>query len=366
MNTGETATHNAQASTLSMACTQALQQLDTFDAIIDVRSPAEFTQDHMPGAINAPVLSNEERALIGTLHKQEGAFMAKRRGAVLVARNIAQHIDEQFQDKPRSWRPLVYCWRGGQRSGAMAHILKKIGWHACQLDGGYRAYRRQVRIDLDRLPEQHRWRVILGSTGSGKSRLLEQLRAAGGQVLNLEAIACHRGSVLGGLPHAEQPTQKWFDSQLWDALRQLDPKRPVFVESESRKVGAVHLPDGLLAAIRQAPCLHLELPLHERVSLLRADYTHYETAPDALITQLRCLRELHGHERIEQWISLAQTGQWERLVEKLLTEHYDPAYARSVGQNFPQAAQAKVLRIERSTDTAFKALAEELLSEAAL
>lgn len=345
----------------TLPCALALAELASFDAVIDVRSPAEYAHDHIPGAINAPVLDDAERALIGTLHKQDSAFAAKRRGAALVARNIAAHLETLFADQPRHWRPLVYCWRGGQRSGAMTHVLAKVGWHARQLEGGYRDYRRQVIADLDALPPRYEWRVITGSTGSGKSRLLGHISAAGGQALDLEALANHRGSVLGGLPHAPQPSQKMFESKLWAALRQFDPQRPIYVESESRKVGDVRLPDALLTTMRSAPCLRLELPLAERIALLRDDYAHYENNPEALIAQLKCLTALHGHQRIEEWTGLIRAHAWEALVEQLLVQHYDPAYERSVRSNFTQASNAQALPLSNRHATSFSALARQLV-----
>ena len=144
-----------------------------FDALLDVRSPAEFAEDHIPGAINVPVLDNTQRAQVGTLYTQVSPFEARKVGATLIARNIAAHIEQHFMDKPKNWRPLVYCWRGGQHSGAMAHILSQVGWPVGQLEGGYKAYRQRVRSELQTLPASFRFRVICGPTGSGKSRLLQ-------------------------------------------------------------------------------------------------------------------------------------------------------------------------------------------------
>jgi tRNA 2-selenouridine synthase len=343
-------------------CARALGALETFDAIVDVRSPGEYAEDHVPGAINAPVLDDTERAQIGTLHKHGGTFAAKRRGAALVARNIAAHLERDFADKPRTWRPLVYCWRGGQRSAAMTHVLNRVGWPAVQLEGGYRAYRRLVVAELSELPSRFRWRVIAGTTGSGKSRLLQQLSEVGAQVLDLEALACHRGSVLGGLPQAPQPSQKMFESRLWSSLRSLHPAQPVFVESESRKVGAVHLPDALLAAIRAADGLRLELPLEARIALLREDYAHFEQAPDALIEQLQCLTPLHGRARIAEWIALARAADWEGLVRRLLVEHYDPAYRASIGRNFGRVAAGEVVSADEGSAAALRRIAEKLVA----
>jgi len=204
-----------------------LAQLDQFDEIIDVRTPAEFAEDHIPGAINCPVLDNEERIRVGTLHKQVSPFEANKVGAVLVVHNIARHIETRFHDRPKNWRPLIYCWRGGKRSGAMTIILSQIGWQARQLEGGYKTYRRGVNTELETLPQQFQYLTVCGPTGSGKSALLQALQAAGGQVLDLEQIARHKGSVLGALPDRPQPAQKRFETLLWDRLRRLDPAQAI-------------------------------------------------------------------------------------------------------------------------------------------
>src|SRR5574341_2585405 len=201
-----------------------------FDTIIDVRSPAEYAEDHIPGAISAPVLDDAERAQVGTLYKQVSPFDAKKIGAALVAKNIAEHVGHQFRDKPKTWRPLVYCWRGGKRSGSMAHILKEIGWNAETLEGGYKAYRRWVVAQLQSVPTSLEFIVIHGPTGSGKSRFLAALRRAGAQALDLEDLAAHRGSVLGNLPDRPQPAQKMFESLLLKELQGLDPSRALYVE----------------------------------------------------------------------------------------------------------------------------------------
>jgi tRNA 2-selenouridine synthase len=185
-----------------------LDRAGEFDEIIDVRTPLEFAEDHIPGALNAPVLSNEERVIVGTMYRQVSPYEATRVGAAMVARNIARHLDTTFADRPRNWRPLIYCWRGGKRSGSMTAWFNLIGWQARQLDGGYKAYRRSVCATLDTLPAQFRYITLVGHTGCGKTRLLNALRAEGAQTLDLEALARHRGSLLGALPGVPQPTQK--------------------------------------------------------------------------------------------------------------------------------------------------------------
>jgi len=321
-----------------------LPELDRFDTIIDVRSEGEFALDHLPGAINCPVLNDEERIKVGTLYKQVGSFEAKKLGAALVARNIAQHLETRFADKPRDWKPLVYCWRGGNRSGALAHVLARIGWPAIQLDGGYKAYRAHVSAALAAPPELE-WRVVCGTTGSGKSRLLETLDSIGAQVLDLERLAAHRGSVLGHLPHEPQPSQKMFETRIWDTLRRFDARLPVFVESESKKVGNLRVPDAVMERMRAAPCIALTLSRPNRVRLLMEDYAHFARDPQALNGQLDHLVQLHGRAKIDAWHALANNGAMPELVDQLLVEHYDPAYLRSIDRNFVQYGQARVLEL---------------------
>jgi tRNA 2-selenouridine synthase len=336
-----------------------LPELQRFDAIIDARSEGEFALDHIPGAINCPVLNDEERVRVGTLYKQVGAFEAKKLGAALVARNIARHIEERFADKPKDWKPLIYCWRGGNRSGSLAHILAKIGWPAIQLDGGYKAYRAAVSAALDAPPELD-WRVICGTTGSGKSRLLETLDRIGAQVLDLEQLAAHRGSVLGHLPHEPQPTQKMFETRIWNKLRHFDPRLPVFVESESKKVGNLRVPDAVMERMRASPCIALTLSRPNRVRLLMEDYEHFARDPEALNTQLDHLVQLHGRAKIDAWHAMAKGGAMPELVDQLLVEHYDPAYLRSIDRNFVQYGQAQVLEMNDIAEQDFVRAARSL------
>ncbi|HZO04659.1 MAG TPA: tRNA 2-selenouridine(34) synthase MnmH [Burkholderiales bacterium] len=333
-----------------------------FDAIIDVRSPAEFAEDHVPGAMSAPVLDDAERAEVGTRYKWESPFEAKKVGAALIAKNIARHV-ERFKDKPMSWHPLVYCWRGGKRSGAMAHILREIGWNAETLDGGYKAYRRWVVQELQSIPEALEFRVVHGPTGSGKSRLLGALKRAGAQVLDLEDLAAHRGSVLGNLPDRPQPSQKMFESVLLNNLHSLRPSSAVFVEGESKKIGELQVPDALMERMRASPCVVLETELDTRVNLLLDEYRHFLQDKKALDAQLDCLVALHGRERIAEWKALPD---WRELVRRLLVEHYDPAYQRSSQRNFAQLPVAPKVDIAAADDAAFARAARLLLRRAAV
>jgi tRNA 2-selenouridine synthase len=335
-------------------------ELAGWDAILDARSPSEFAEDHLPDAVNCPVLDDAERAVVGTAYKQLGAFEAKRLGAPLVAVNIARHIAQRFADRPRSWRPLVYCWRGGTRSGSLTHVLRQVGWNAVQLDGGYKAFRRQVAAELDTMPARFAYRVVCGATGSGKSRLLEALARTSAQVLDLEALAAHRGSVLGELPGAAQPSQKAFETAIWSALSAFDPARPVFVESESKKVGNLRVPEALIARMREGECIRLEVPPAVRATLLLEDYAHLVASPGVLLEKLACLAPLHGKERIDRWNALVGDGAWRDLVADLLEAHYDPAYHRSMFRNYRQAAAAAAVPVGDASRAAFEELARRI------
>jgi tRNA 2-selenouridine synthase len=310
------------------------QGLGRFCAVIDARSPSEWQLDHLPGAVNWPSLDDEERRLVGTQYKQVSAFEARKHGAVLVARNIARHLEQHAMGLPRSWKPLVYCWRGGQRSGALALVLSQVGFEVQVLEGGYREFRRRVVGALETAGTDLELRLVCGQTGTGKSRLLQALAAQGAQVLDLEALAEHRGSVLGAHPDAPQPSQKQFETRLWQALQGFDRQRPVFVESESRLIGRLRVPEALLQHMRAAPCLRVDMPMGARVQLLMQDYAHFVRDPALLSARLDSLREVRGHELVGQWQQALQQGRLENTVTSLLSEHYDPIYLKSMGRNF--------------------------------
>jgi len=317
-----------------------LADLDRFDCIIDVRTPLEFAEDHIPGAINAPVLTNEERVLVGTMYKQVSPFEATRLGAALVAKNIAHYLQTIFADKPQNWRPLIYCWRGGKRSGSMTAWFNMIGWRARQLEGGYKAYRHLVLKELDALPGCLDFRVLCGLTGSGKTRLLHALAACGAQVLDLEDLAKHRGSLLGALPGVVQPSQKGFDSMLWQTLKLFDPARPVFTEAESKRIGVLQLPEALMQSLAKANCLRVEASLEDRVSFLCEDYAALFADAAAFKGQLARLTELRGRQTIERWCKLIDVGAKAELFRELILQHYDPAYTRSGHHLYPNLVRA--------------------------
>ena len=340
----------------------SIEEIDQFDAIIDVRTPAEFAEDHLPGSINCPVLSNEQRIEVGTLYKQDSPFAAKKIGAAYVAENIARHLREAFIQQEKTWLPLILCWRGGERSGAMTHILRRIGWNAHQLAGGYKAYRKQVVVRLEEIPATLLFVVVCGATGSGKSRILQALAQQGQQVLDLEALACHKGSVLGVLPDTPQPSQKMFESRLLLALQGFDPKHPVFVEAESRKIGTLCLPNALLESIRRSrTCLCIEADFPARVDFLLRDYDYFLTAPTWLNSRLETLRDLHSKETRKRWKDHADHGRWRELVSELLEKHYDPLYDRSQNRNFAGFSQPWIFRTGNLSPAGIAALAQEII-----
>lgn len=324
-----------------MNAVEALSRLSEFDDVIDARSEAEFSEDHLPEAINWPTLNNAQRIEIGTLYKQVNPFEARKRGAAVAARNIATHIEREVIDKPKDWKPLTYCWRGGQRSGSLSLILSQIGFKVTLLEGGYKAFRAAVVQDTTQKVAKLRFHVVCGPTGSGKTRLLQSLEAQGTQVLDLEALANHRSSVLGAIPGLRQPTQKRFDTLVWNKIRSFDPNRPVFVESESKKVGNLAVPVALMDAMRASPCLNLQLPDTERVALLLEDYDFLMQDVPYFCSRLAVLIPIKGRAVVEGWQAQARAGEFAPVVLELLTQHYDPAYLQSLQRNFVQSATAK-------------------------
>ena len=347
-----------------IAADDALAQLTTFGAVIDARSESEWAHDHLPGALNWPSLRDDERVRVGTMYKQVNPFDAQKLGAVLVARNIATHIEREVLDKPKNWQPLIYCWRGGKRSGALALVLGQIGFRVQVIEGGYKAFRRAMLADLPAQATRLSYRVVCGPTGSGKTRLLHALREAGAQVLDLEGLASHRASVLGLIPGQPQPSQKRFEMRVWEALRAFDPARPVYVEAESKKVGNVSLPDPLIEAMRASPCLRVDLSDAERVMLLLEDYPFFVQDPDFFCQRLDTLVALRGRAVVDEWKAQVHSGQTEAVVRDLLARHYDPGYASSTRRNFSRFDQALAVPLKDRSPAALAEAARTLLAAA--
>jgi len=334
-----------------------------FDVIIDARSEDEYAHDHLPYAVNWPSLNNAERITVGTLYKQVGGFEAQKHGAAMVAANISKHIQNHVLDLPRNWQPLIYCWRGGKRSGSLAMVLGQIGFKINLVEGGYKAFRAAMLEDIARLAPQFQYQVISGPTGSGKTRLLQALKTQGAQVLDLEDLAQHRSSVLGHIPGQPQPSQKHFDTLVWHTLKQFDPKRVVFVESESRKVGNLTIPETVILAMRNSPCHELMLPLAERVALLLEDYNFFVSDPELFCRRLDALVAIRGKVLVDAWKEKVQLGQFESVVLELLETHYDPTYASSMRRNFARFERhSKCEAPNRHPETMFD-LAKQLIAK---
>ena len=302
------------------------QALAAFETIIDVRSPGEFAEDHVPGALNLPVLDDEERALVGTMYVQQSRFGARRLGAALVARNIAAHLEGDLALQGPDFAPLVYCWRGGQRSTAMATVFDQVGWRPTLLAGGYKTYRRAVCERLKTIAP----RVVLlgGHTGTAKTAILLEARAMGAQVLDLEGLAHHRGSLLGEIAGEAQPSQKMFESRLAIELDSFDPARPLLAEAKSSKIGAINIPEVLWEAMRSAPAIDVRAPLEARAAYLTSAYRDLTSDPDRLHDMLSRLPSRLGRSAIAAWLEMARDGHFEPLAASLMEAHYDPAYAR--------------------------------------
>ncbi|MEM9539907.1 MAG: tRNA 2-selenouridine(34) synthase MnmH [Cyanobacteria bacterium P01_E01_bin.42] len=316
---------------------------ETYSEIIDVRSEGEYEEDRLPGAINLPVLNDEERARVGTIYKQNSPFSAKKIGASLVSQNISHHLHSHFAEKAENYYPLIYCWRGGQRSRSLALVLEQIGWKVTLLEGGYQTYRSHVRDRLKTLPQQFKYKIVSGLTGTGKTLILEQMKQQGMQVLDLEQLAKHRGSLLGQEWQNKleaQPSQKYFESLLVRQLQQCDREKTVWLESESHKIGKIYLPPILWEQMKQSPCFEIRVPLEERVTSLLQQYSYFTEYPDILKAKLQPLKSRCGNEKLQQWFDWCDRKQWRILVKDLLVNYYDPAYHHSQNRLFQSPERA--------------------------
>ena len=328
--------------------------------IIDVRSPSEFRDDHIPGAINLPVLSDQERADVGRIYKQVSPFEARKLGARLAAVNIARHIETTLSQYDTNLRPLIYCWRGGQRSGSMARILAEIGWVVTVLDGGYKRYRQHVMDAIDRIPPELDLIVLQGATGSAKTRILRAVLAAGGQAIDLEGLACHRGSLLGHEPGRPQPSQRFFETCLHETFLNLTPDKPVLIEAESSRIGSCHIPRMLWQRMQDAPQIRITASRDTRVEFLLRDYAHLIENPSQLDRLFDGMVKRHGHEICESWRQLARARQWHQLVGLLIEQHYDPAYATTSARR--DGADLGEIRAKRLTDSDMPDLAKKVMA----
>ena len=332
-----------------------------YSDVIDVRSESEYAVDHVPGAVNLPVLTDDQRHVVGALHK-ENSFAARKLGMGLVADNISKMAKGFLGDKERDWRPLVYCWRGGMRSESLVVTMRKVGWRAESIPGGYKAYRRHVIDSLEALPERFQWHVLRGPTGAGKTLLLSKLAKEGSQCLDLEGLANHRGSLFGSL--GRQPTQKSFESALCGALGSMDQTRPVFVESESGRIGKLRVPLELMRRMRGAKVMDVQADIEARARLTARDYTEYRDQERFREISSRLERNV-GKERVLEWNALLEKGRHVELARSLLEFHYDPSYARSLNRNYGGSKPVGMVSVDPNDD---KSIAEAAtrLQEAAL
>lgn len=345
-------------STISFPC-----DLSGFSEIIDVRSPAEYALDHIPGAVNLPVLDDAQRAHVGKIYK-DNPFEARRLGAALISENVSKHIQSEMMQHGMDYKPLLYCWRGGMRSRSFTFILKSIGWKPSVIKGGYRTFRKYVVDETEEifLREKLNLQVLSGLTGVGKTRLLHAIRDQGGQILDLEGLANHKGSLLGATPSSRQPAQKKFETDLWNEMKELDLTKPIFTEAESNRIGNIHCPPALWQAMKQARVIDVQLPITERIKILLEDYPHFKEGSNKLKMLLSKLIPLRGHEQVAQWNSLIDAERWDDFVHSVLVTHYDLCYRvpGAEDSNY-QKATGEVI-IADATETSFTSAASEAIT----
>ncbi|MEZ5750729.1 MAG: tRNA 2-selenouridine(34) synthase MnmH [Paracoccaceae bacterium] len=328
-----------------------------YDEVIDVRSPSEYLDDHIPGAVNLTVLDDEERARVGTTYVQQSKFLARRMGAALVSRNAARHLENYLADKPADYRPLVYCWRGGQRSGSFAMILGQIGWQVGIIEGGWKSWRRLVQRAVYETPFPAPVAILDGNTGTAKTEILARVRARGGQVIDLESLARHRGSLFGLAPGVVQPTQKAFESALAVEIARLDPSRPVLIEAESNRIGALRVPPSVWQAMQSAPRIEVQAPLSARAEWLTKAYADITQNPAELATRIDALAPYQPRAMIDEWHAMAASGAFADLAASLMAEHYDPRYART---KLRQNGNPEILETASLDDAALDTMADRL------
>ena len=304
-----------------------------FDTIIDVRSPLEFAEDHIVGAINCPVLSDLERQKVGTIYKKESSFKAKIIGSSLTAKNIAFHIENNFMEKKGSWQPLIYCWRGGQRSKAFSIVLSEVGWRTNQLKGGYKEYRNQVINFLDNIGPKLKITLISGKTGSAKTKILKSIENEGGQILDLEGLANHKGSLLGKIPDLIQPSQKFFESLIFNKIQKLNLKDKIYIEAESSKIGNIHIPKSIWKKMIKSPRIEISANVELRAKFLVSDYDYMCNDPTLINPIIKGLKNRLSKELFDEWTNLIDRKKWFDLTKSFLENHYDPSYSSNTIKN---------------------------------
>jgi len=294
--------------------------------VVDARTPAEYADGTIPGAVNVPLFDNRERAEVGTLYKQEGNAAARRLGVELVSPKIPALIRQVDEALGSAATPvLVFCWRGGMRSRALVDFLNLAGIPARQVTGGYKAFRRHV-LDFFERGDWGRLLVLRGLTGVGKTRLLHALAAEDYPVLDLEGLARHRGSAFGAVGLEAQPTQKAFESLLWDGLRRIAPGGYALCEGESRHIGRLILPKRVHDALQLETSLWIETPMEQRIDIILEDYPAREAQAHLFERPIRALTEKLGKEKVQRLVDHLEVRNWRELVRELMVDYYDPLY----------------------------------------
>ena len=336
-------------------------QIHDFDEVIDVRSPLEFEDDRIPGSINLPVLSNAEREMIGTIYKQKSKFEAKKLGASIVSKNISDHLKDYLYNKNRDWLPLIYCWRGGQRSYALATILDQIGWKVEVVDGGYKSFRKHIREFLNKNIVNYFLILLKGNTGTAKTRILNLIGERNGQIIDLESLASHKGSVFGSQGQ-KQPSQKLFETLIYDKVKNLKTGEPIFVEAESNKIGNLHIPKEFWKLMKNSPQIELSATVEHRAQFLVEEYSEITTDLDLLEKQITSLSTIAGHKVVESWLQMAKNKEFYGLVKQLMEKHYDPRYERSLLRKKKEVFAE--LKIEDMSQKGLSSMADRILQTA--
>lgn len=339
-----------------------IQPFSSYALIIDARTPGEYEADHIPNAKNLPVVYQDEFAQVGILHKHD-THRAYMLGVSAALRTMSTHISEHISEYKPNDRILVYCFRGGKRSKLWADTLRTIGFRVDTIQGGWKAYRRWIMASLPSACKGFEYRVIAGSTGTGKTRLLHALEAEGEQVLDLEGLASHRGSLIGDLPNEAQPSQKFFDTLLFDKLRSFRTDRYVWVESESKKIGRIQIPTALYETMHRSPVLLLDAPIEERVRLWHEDYAHFEKDLNGMLDKMQYVVEIIGKKLFAEWRELASQGNASELFRSMMLDYYDRLYKSSLTKNYADLANAFRLNPESLSPEHLRATARSMVTD---
>lgn len=312
---------------------EALELRDGGALFVDARSPSEFEEATIPGAINAPILDDIQRAEIGTLYKEAGNGEALKRGMEIVAPQIPELVETVRRVAGgRETQVVVFCWRGGLRSKALTSFLNLAAIPAVRLEGGHKAFRRYLLEYFENFRNE-KIVALCGLSGVGKTRILKRLEDRGHHVVNLEALANNRGSAFGSIGLPYQPGQKMFEALLWDKLRKVGPEQPIFTEMESRRLGKVSLPPNFFEALNQGRLLWLTASLERRTEVILQEYPDPRLHTERFVRQINSLRKRLGNKIVEHLLDLMERGQWRQLVSELLERYYDPLYLHTKPEN---------------------------------